>query len=120
MKVADNRLYMVVKSFDQDNTDGDLIFGYYNGSDFQTIKKIKLNKSNSYNTSTTLFVYPNGIEYDKNKFYIGITASYTDSNGTVNQSGIWTWSEYGTDNKALSYEYPLSSVSAVKNVKINA
>lgn len=118
MKAAENRLWLAIKSFDQDDTDGDLIFWYFNGADFMTSKKLKLNKSNSYNASTTLFVYPRGIEYDKNKFYIGINASYTDTTWTTNQSGIWTFTTYWTDKRALSYEFPLNDCSAVQNVKI--
>ena len=83
-----------------------------------TVKKLKLDKSDSYNASTTLFVYPNGIEYDKNKFYIGVNSTYTDDIGTINNSGIWTFASYGTDKRALSYEFPLDSCSAVQNVKI--
>lgn len=118
MKAAENRLWVAIKSFDQDDTDGDLIFWYYNWADYVTVKKLKLNKSNSYNASSSLFVYPNAIEYDKNKFYIWITASYTDDAGTTNRSGIWTFASYGTDKRALSYEFPLDSCSCVQNVKI--
>jgi hypothetical protein len=74
---------------------------YFNGSDFPTLKTIRVNGT----------VFPNGMAYDRGKFYVAVNGTDIDGNDA---SGIWTYSQFGGDDTpVLSYEFPCGKVGAI-------